>query len=86
MTLVASVRLAAALAGVDVETHRQLFGGPVMQQPWALVSPYLQELRTHNGNDAAFLDEAQEIVPGIGVHGGRRRNRRDSAGHACLVL
>ncbi len=61
------------LRRIDVELDRELFGHPVVEKARARRGVDLEELGADDGDDAAFLDEVEEVIPRVLVE---TRNRR----------
>jgi len=60
---------------VDVQPRREFFRQPVLQEARAGLRLDLQQLGPHDGDDALFLDEVEQVVPDIVIErrGGKGR-------------
>ena len=67
---------------IDIEPDGEFLCEPVVQEARAAVGCDLQELRSHDWNHAALLDEAQEVIPGVIIESRHRRRHDRQSSHA----
>ena len=58
---------------VHAQLRREFLRDPVVEQARARVGLHVQQLRAHDGDHPALLDEVDEVVPGVLVEPGMRR-------------
>ena len=69
------------LRGVDVELGGELLGDPVVEEARAGLGLDLEQLGPDDRDDAALLDEVEQVLPRILVERGQRRVHRQQAAH-----